>query len=156
VSARPAGYSGTPLVRKLGISAGHRVATFSAPEHLRELLGELPSAVRVEDDPQVPGSADARGGRRCDVVIAFVSSNRELEARLPRAQRLLAWDGGLWIAWPKGTSPLAGDVREDDVRRVAFPLGLVDNKVCAIDQDWSGLRLVHRKENRPTRSAPKR
>jgi hypothetical protein len=149
VSARPAGYSGTPLARKLGIAAGHCVATFSAPDHLPELLGDLPSGVRLETNPKVPGSVDAAGARRCDVVITFVRSNEQLEAQLPRALRLLAWDGGLWVAWPKGTSPLAGDVREDDVRRVAFPLGLVDNKVCAIDQDWSGLRVVYRKENRP-------
>jgi hypothetical protein len=145
----PAGYSGTPLVRKLGIAPGSRVATLQAPDHLPELLGELPSGARLEENPRAPRSFDASGARRCDVVIVFVRSNRELEARMPAAQRLLAWDGGLWIAWPKGTSPLAGDVREDDVRRVALPLGLVDNKVCAIDRDWSGLRLVYRKENRP-------
>lgn len=153
MSARPpVGYSGTPLPRKLGIEAGQCVATFSAPDYLPELLGELPSGVSVEKDPKVPGTTETAGARRCDVVIVFVRSNEELEAELPRVLRLLAWDGGLWVAWPKGSSPLAGDVREGDVRRVAFPLGLVDNKVCAIDQDWSGLRVVYRKENRPRSS----
>jgi hypothetical protein len=151
VNARPpAGYSGTPLLRKLGIAAGQRVATLGAPESFSALLGELPSGVQVELDPRVPRSVEGPKARRCDVVIAFVRSNAELGRRLPQAVRLLDWNGGLWVAWPKGTSPLAGDVREDDVRRAAFPLGLVDNKVCAIDQDWSGLRVVYRLGNRPS------
>ena len=149
----PAGYSGTPLVRKLDIAAGHRVATLGAPDHFPELLGELPSGVQMEANPRVPRSVEAPGARRCDVVIVFVRSNAELTRRIPQALMLLDWRGGLWVAWPKGSSPLAGDVREGDVRRVAFPLGLVDNKVCAIDQDWSGLRVVYRVENRPPSSS---
>ena len=149
MATSPAGYSGTPLPRKLGIKPGQRVATLSAPPHFPALLGDLPLGVRVEAEPSIPRSLEAAGARAFDVVVAFVRDQAELERRLPAAQRLLAWDGGLWIAWPKGSSPLASDLREDGVRSRALPLGLVDNKVCAVDQDWSGLRLVYRKENRP-------
>ena len=144
-----AGYSGTPLPRKLGIREGHRVAVLSPPVDPAPLLGALPMGVRLEVDPLVPVSAEAEGGRSFDVILAFVRDRAELSLRLPLAQRLLAWNGGLWISWPKGSSRLASDLREDHVRRAALAAGLVDNKVCAVDHDWSGLRLVYRIVDRP-------
>ena len=142
------GYSGTLLFRKLGIKAGHRVLTLWAPAHFARLLGELPEGVRVVAKAKPRPAAGARV-RRDDVVVVFVTSDEGLARRLPYAQRFLAWDGGLWVAWPKAGSALDSGVREDHVRRRALEAGLVDNKVCAIDGDWSGLRLVYRKKDRP-------
>lgn len=144
------GYSGTPLFRKLGIKPGHRVEGLWAPAHLPRLLGTLPEGVRLETDPDPSRAAGASERPGVDVVVVFVQTPAELQERLPFAKRLLAWDGGLWVAWPKAGSALDQGVREDDVRRYALQAGLVDNKVCAIDGDWSGLRLVYRKKDRPS------
>jgi hypothetical protein len=141
----PAGYSGTPLARKLGIRTGHRLATLHAPDHLPGLLDPLPGAVAIEPDP-APVSGPGAG---YDVVIVFVSQADALEERLDRARRLLAWNGGLWVAWPKKSSALHRDLAREAVREAGLDTGLVDNKVCAIDDDWSGLRFVYRAADRP-------
>jgi hypothetical protein len=135
-----AGYSGTPLAKKLGIRDGARVATLGAPSHLVSLLEPLPHGVRIRPD--------LRGGGEFDVLIVFVRSERELVDRFERARARLRVDGGLWVSWPKQSSPLASDLRESDVRAHGLSRGLVDNKVCAIDQDWSGLRFVVRLRDR--------
>jgi Protein of unknown function (DUF3052) len=128
------GYSGTPLPRKLGIKEGTTVVLVAAPERFERALGALPEGVVLRR-----GNRGARG-----TTIWFVRSRRELEQRWdPIAQAV--GEGTLWIAWPKQSSPLAGDVSEDTVREVALPRGLVDTKVCAIDEDWSGLRLTRRR-----------
>lgn len=136
-----AGYSGTPLARKLGIKAGHRVATLGAPDHFADLLAPLPASVSLLADP---GDDDP-----CDVIVAFVPTEDELEERFARGHALLDPAGGLWIAWPKQSSPLATRFRESDVRAHGLATGLVDNKICAIDADWSGLRFVVRTADRP-------
>jgi len=136
-----AGYSGTPLPTKLGIKEAHAVGLVNAPATFTTTLGSLPSGARV-----IRG---ARGKR--DVVIAFVSSRAALEAGLASWRSAIEPAGGLWIAWPKRASGVTTDVTEDVVREVALPTGLVDNKVCAIDGTWSGLRLVVRLENRRKR-----
>jgi hypothetical protein len=133
-----AGYSGTPLPKKLGINEGHTVATLSEPKAFGATLGALPAGVRLVHD--------LRGHR--DVVVAFFTQRATLAQRLPAMTRAIFPDGGLWIAWPKKASKVATDITEDVVRAVALPTGLVDNKVCAIDEVWSGLRLVVRVENR--------
>jgi hypothetical protein len=133
-----AGYSGTPLVRKLGIKPGFRVAWPAAPEGFEALLEGLPDAVSVR--------RALRG--RLDLVVGFVTARAELERRLPALRRAIAPDGTLWVAWPKRASGVATDMTEDVVREVALPTGLVDVKVCAIDATWSGLKLVVRKELR--------
>ena len=138
-----AGYSGTPLARKLGIKEGHSVAALWAPDHFPELLEPLPGRVRLR--------SDLRGGAPHDVLVAFVTSEKELRDRFARARSKLHTDGGLWIAWPKQSSPLATDLRESHVRAHGLAEGLVDNKICAIDQDWSGLRFVVRLVDRPKR-----
>jgi hypothetical protein len=138
-----AGYSGTPLARKLGIREGHVVAVMSGPPHFSALLDPLPPGVRLR--------ADLRGSGVLDVVILFVRSERELRQRFERARSRLQPAGGLWVAWPKQTSPLAEDLRESHVRAYGLSTGLVDNKICAIDGDWSGLRFVVRLADRPTR-----
>lgn len=135
--AAPAGYSGTPLVRKLGIGPGHRVAAVDAPPGFAALLPGLPEGVTLQ--------AGLRGKAPLDVAVVFVTRRAALERRLAEVRRRMTAAGGIWIAWPKKASGVATDVTEDVVRAVALPTGLVDNKVCAIDATWSGLRLVLRR-----------
>jgi hypothetical protein len=128
------GYSGTPLPKKLGIRAGARVAVVSPPDGFAGRLEPLPRGVRLR--------TGARG--RCDVVLFFVTRRAELSRRFPSFVRALEPDGGLWVAWPKRTSGVATDLNFDVVQTVGLATGLVDNKVCAIDPTWSGLRFVRR------------
>jgi hypothetical protein len=129
------GYSGTPLPRKLGIKPGHRVALLGAPDGFEaDTLGELPDGVGVV----------RRAGGEADVIVSFHTSRAELERRLPALRAMMEPAAGLWIAWPKRASKVPTDMTEDVVREIALPTGLVDNKVCAIDATWSGLRLVIR------------
>jgi hypothetical protein len=132
------GYSGTPLVRKLGVKPGMRVHYAAAPGGFAALLCELPDGVRVLAQP----SADL------DLVVLFVRSRAQLQRRLESLHAKLCQDGTLWIAWPKRASKVPTDMTEDVVRDVALPHGLVDVKVCAIDETWSGLKLVVRRELR--------
>jgi hypothetical protein len=132
-----AGYSGTPLPAKLGIKPGTRVAWPGAPEHFASLLGDL-SGVNVL----------ARAAGSMDVVVLFVTKRSVLERRLPALMEAIRPAGATWVAWPKRSSGVASDITEDVVRDIALPIGLVDTKVCAIDETWSGLKLVIRKELR--------
>ena len=141
MSARVAGAGpGTPLVHKLGIEPGASVGLFGAPRDFDLTLGELPEGVSVRR---------RAGGRAFDVIVAFHSRRSELERRLPALARGLDPAGGLWIAWPKRASGVATDVTEGAVRTLGLAAGLVDNKICAIDQVWSGLRFVYRLRDRP-------
>lgn len=133
------GYASTPLARKLGIRSGCRVGWAGAPAGFAALLDLSPSVVVDLELDQVRGY---------DVIVAFVADFDALGRALERFPGRLKWDGGLWIAWPKRGSPLAGELRASDVRRAGLAAGLVDNKVCAVDQDWSGLRFVYRKADR--------
>ena len=139
------GYSGTPLPRKLGIRDDHVVAFRGAPDTFRGTLGELPEGVTVRGRIGAPRNASAP---RLDVVIAFFERRSDFERHLPRLMDALDVDGGLWIAWPKGASGIHTDITENVVRDMGVDRGMVDNKVCAIDETWSGLRLVYRRENR--------
>jgi len=132
------GYSGTPLPKKLGIREGSRVALVSAPSGIDDVLGPLPAGADLR--------TSARG--RFDVVVFFVTRRAELTRRFPSFVRALEVDGGLWIAWPKKTSGVATDLVFDVVQQVGLDAGLVDNKVCAIDGTWSGLRFVRRVADR--------
>jgi hypothetical protein len=134
----PAGYSGTPLARKLGFKPGFAVAYVDAPEGFPALLGALPEGVTVRRRLRGP----------LDLVVCFVTARRALERRLPALRGALAPAGMLWVAWPKRSSGVDTDMTEDVVRDVALPTGLVDTKVCAIDATWSGLRLVVRRNLR--------
>lgn len=135
----PAGYSGTPLPRKLGIKPGARVALLDAPAAFDEVLGELPEGVAVRRRLLGP----------LDVVVAFFLERRGLERRISALRAALDPAGGLWIAWPKRASGVATDLTEDVVREIALANTLVDNKVAALDETWSGLRLVIRLRDRP-------
>jgi hypothetical protein len=133
-----AGYSGTPLAKKLGINPGHRVALLGAPDGLRASLEPLPAGVRV--------TTSARG--TLDVIVSFHDRRADLERRIPTLLQALDVDGGLWMAWPKKASGVPTDLTEDVQREIWLPIGLVDTKVCAIDDVWSGLRLCWRRELR--------
>lgn len=133
-----AGYSGRPLAAKLGIKPGWRVLARSPPQGYRELLEGLPEAVTLGED--LPGEVE--------MVHLFTRSRADLAAALPELLSRIRQDGAIWVSWPKRASGVPTDVTEDTVREVALPLGLVDVKVCAVDDTWSGLKLVIRKENR--------
>lgn len=134
-----AGYSGTPLVRKLGIGEGARVALLGAPAGFGADLEPLPAGARVL----------TRAGPDLDVALLFVTERAVLARRFPQVAGLVKPAGGLWVVWPKRASGVPTDLTEDVLREVGLPYGLVDNKVCAVDDTWSGLRFVWRKENRP-------
>ena len=133
-----AGYSGTPLVRKLGIKEGHRLAFPGAPQDFPALLGELPAGAEVRERVRGP----------LDVIVFFTRSSSELRRRLPALRRAMDPAAGLWIAWPKRASGVETDMTEDVARDLGYANTLVDNKVCAIDETWSGLRLVIRVRDR--------
>ena len=122
-----AGYSGTPLPVKLGIKEDSRVRLAYAPAGFARLLGIAPRA---------------RG--EADVIVLFASSGAKLRPNFERLRKSLHSRGGLWVAWPKKSSGVASDLDENEVRRIGLAAGLVDNKVCAIDETWSGLRFVVR------------
>ena len=138
--ARMAGYSGTPLPRKLGIKAGSRVALIGAPNDFLETLGPLPEGVSLVDPRE----------SNIDVLVAFVRNPGEVEEAFAALKPRLAWSGGLWLAWPKKRPGQPVRLLESTVREVGLAAGLVDNKVCAIDDRWSGLRFVWRLQDRPT------
>jgi hypothetical protein len=132
------GYSGTPLAKKLGIKAGDRVLALNAPDNYLELVDPLPPGVEIASD-------NAGAFQLCHL---FTNHRDELFARLPECVRSVDQDGTIWVSWYKKASKLPTEITEDRVREAAFPLGLVDVKVCAVDEKWSGLKLVIRKENR--------
>ena len=133
-----AGHSGTSLPRRLGIADGSRVALIKAPDGFADVLNPLPDGARLV--------TAARGPQ--DVVLFFVIRSAELQRRFGPLARAVAPAGGLWIAWPKRTAGVATDLNEAIVRGLGLSSGLVDNKVCAIDEAWSGLRFVYRRDDR--------
>ncbi len=136
-----AGYSGTPLVKKLGINDGAMVALLAAPANFAQTLAPLPDGVEVREQ--------ARG--KLDVIVFFATRERELARRFPVMARALQPAGGLWVAWPKKASCVATDLTFDPVQQTGLDCGLVDNKVCAIDETWSALRFVYRVADRSAR-----
>jgi hypothetical protein len=139
-----AGYSGTPLAKKLGIKPAMSVVVLHAPENFMELLGSLPPGVTVQ--------FSLRTGQRADLLIGFVTERQHLETNIGRLLASLPPDGVLWVAWPKKASKMKTDMSDEAIREVVLPTGWVDIKVCAIDATWSGLKLMLRKELRPSTS----
>lgn len=133
-----AGYSGTPLAKKLGIKDGFDILTINAPDNYLELLGPIPNTTTLSDKIH----SDV------DLIHLFTNSRDELFFRLAECVRTIKLDGSIWVSWYKKAAKLPTEITEDIVREAAFPLGLVDIKVCAVDDKWSGLKLVIRKENR--------
>jgi hypothetical protein len=133
-----AGYSGTPLPKKLGIKAGGKVHLIGPPAGYRKLLTPLPETVEF-----VPAFSATT-----DMIHVFSTRKAQLSKALPAIRKKMRADAVVWVSWPKKTARVATDLTEDVVREVALPLGFVDVKVCAIDEVWSGLKLVVRKELR--------
>ena len=133
-----AGYSGTSLAKKLGIKEGSRLCLLDAPANYQTLVAPLPAGVELGQ----------RMGRATDIVHVFSTKRAQLGKALRAALAKLRSDAVIWASWPKKSSKVPTDITEDVIRELALPLGLVDIKVCAIDEVWSGLKRVVRKENR--------
>lgn len=133
-----AGYSGTPLAKKLGIKPGATICLSHAPEHYRELVAPLPDGVRLV----------GRVNETADLIHIFVTRRKDLERGLTSMLKSMRPDGAVWVSWPKKSSGVDTDITEDTIRAVALPMGLVDIKVCAVDEVWSGLKLVIRRSGR--------
>jgi DUF3052 family protein len=138
-----AGYSGTPLAQKLGIKPAMTVIAIGAPVNYRKLLGQVANDIRPSD----------RVKDNSPFIHFFTTRRSELEKQLVRLQRKIADTGAVWVSWPKKSAGVATDVTEDVIRAVALPLGFVDVKVCAVDETWSGLKLMVRRENRRSTTA---
>lgn len=132
------GYSGTPLAKKLGLKEGSVVYARNAPSHYRDLLGPIPSSITFPN----------RLTRGVDIVHCFHLQASDLKQELIRLRKTLAPHAAIWVSWPKKASKVATDITEDVIRSAALPLGFVDIKVCAVDETWSGLKLVVRKSLR--------
>ena len=142
MSARPAaGYSGTPLAKKLGIESGDEVFLVGAPENYRKIVAP-PDGVRFA----------TRIGKKTDIVHVFATKRAKLEKAIRSVLAKMKPDAVLWASWPKTSSTVPTDITEDTIRQIALPLGLVDVKVCAVDEVWSGLKLMIRRENRLQRT----
>lgn len=133
-----AGYSGTPLAQKLGIKPGTTVVVIDIPANYRRLLGKHARNVTFTD----------RAGTNSGFIHLFVTRRRELDKQLHGLRKKLCDTGTLWVSWPKKSAGVPTDVTEDVIRAIALPLGFVDVKVCAVDETWSGLKLMIRRENR--------
>ena len=133
-----AGYSGTPLVKKLGIKPGDRIYVENGPDRYLKMLEPLPDGV----------SFVRRLTARVNMIHLFTKEANTVQAKLKDYMHKIVADGMIWVSWPKKAAKIPTDVTEDVIRKVALPLGLVDTKVCAVDEIWSGLKLVIRLENR--------
>jgi ABC-type Na+ transport system ATPase subunit NatA len=133
-----AGYSGTPLAQKLGIKPAQTVVVINEPANYRRLLGKLPDGVTFSHRLNV----------NSNFIHLFTTRRRELEKKLSILRERIAESGTVWVSWPKKSAGVPTDVTEDVIRDVALPLGFVDVKVCAVDETWSGLKLMIRRENR--------
>ncbi|MEO1515084.1 MAG: DUF3052 domain-containing protein [Bacteroidota bacterium] len=134
----PHGYSGTPLVKKLGIKSGMKIRFLNAPDNYAELLGPLPDEVELRHDYR----------KTLDFIHLFATDLRSMEKKLPILKDKIHKHGMIWVSWYKKSSKIPTDLTEDLIRESALALGLVDVKVCAVDERWSALKIVWRKENR--------
>ena len=136
-----AGYSGTPLPQKLGIKPGLTVVPINAPANYRRLLGQIPDSVTFSERLKSGSS----------FVHLFTSRRSEMQKKMSILRDKISDNGAIWVSWPKKSSGISTDVTEDVIREIALPLGFVDIKVCAVDDIWSGLKLMIRRENRKSR-----
>jgi len=140
-----AGYSGTPLAKKLGIKENFRIALLNAPKTFSNTLGPLPSSVKVSN----------RLSSELDLILFFVDSEKKLVKEFPKLAANLTFNGMIWIAWPKKASGVATDLSFGPVQRIGLDCGLVDVKICAVDEVWSGLKFVYRLKDRAKRDGGK-
>ena len=136
-----AGYSGTPLPQKLGIKPGLMVVTINAPANYRRLLGQIPDSVTFSERLKSGSS----------FVHLFTSRRSEMQKKMSILRDKISDNGAIWVSWPKKSSGISTDVTEDVIREIALPLGFVDIKVCAVDETWSGLKFMIRRENRKSK-----
>ena len=136
-----AGYSSTPLPKKLGIKEGSRIALINAPKDFPQALGELPHNAEIV----------ARVTKPLDIALLFVTTERALLRDFEKLSAKLVSNGMIWVAWPKKSSGVATDLSFDRVQRIGLDAGLVDVKICAIDDVWSGLKFVYRLKDRASR-----
>jgi len=136
-----AGYSGTPLPQKLGIKPGLMVVTVNAPANYRRLLGQIPDSITFSERLKSGSS----------FVHLFTSRRSEMQKKMSILRDKISDNGAIWVSWPKKSSGISTDVTEDVIREIALPLGFVDIKVCAVDETWSGLKLMIRRENRKSK-----
>ena len=136
-----AGYSGTPLPQKLGIKPGLMVVTINPPANYRRLLGQIPDSVTFSERLKSGSS----------FVHLFTSRRSEMQKKMSILRDKISDNGAIWVSWPKKSSGISTDVTEDVIREIALPFGFVDIKVCAVDETWSGLKLMIRRENRKSR-----
>jgi hypothetical protein len=134
----PSGYSGTPLAKKLGIKSGFNIRLINAPEHYLSLFTDLPTDICFIDQP----------GSKLNLIHFFTKSYDELSEMLPVLKEQITQNGIIWISWPKKASKIVTDITEDRIRNLALETELVDVKVCAVDETWSGLKLVIRLKDR--------
>ena len=137
-----AGYSGTPLVKKLGVKEGFRVGLLNPPDEFEMELSPLPNNVRI---------TVSHLSKPLDLILLFVDSQKTLRREFPKAARKIAVHGMLWIAWPKKASGVVTDLSDNSVRQIGLDAGLVDVKVCAVNDIWSGLKFVYRLQDRMSR-----
>lgn len=135
----PAGYSSTPLARKLGLKSGMTYLLINEPTHYLELFADFPAEVVLLDEPVLT---------TLDFCHLFVTQRTELETQLAQLKPLLKKDGLIWISWPKGKSKIPTEVNREAIREIGLASGLVDVKVCAVDKDWSALKFVYRLKDR--------
>jgi hypothetical protein len=135
------GYSKRSLAEKLGIKEGFRIAILNPPENYTPVLGALPAGVTVDD----------RGRTGMDLIHCFVMSKREAASAIWALKDNISPSGALWVSWPKASSGVKTDLNENVIREIGLKSGLVDVKVCAVDEMWSGLKLVYRLKDRPSR-----
>jgi len=133
----PVGYSGTPLVKKLGIKTDFKLLLVNIPDHYWDLLETLPDNI-----------VEAKTHEKADFIHLFVTSQDFLASQIPQLKEKLATHGMLWISWPKGSSKIPKDLNENNIRKAGLDAGLVDVKICAVDQDWSGLKFMYRVKDR--------
>ena len=136
-----AGYSGTPLPQKLGIKPGLMVVTINPPANYRRLLGQIPDSITFSERLKSGSS----------FVHLFTSRRSEMQKKMSILRDKISDNGAIWVSWPKKSSGISTDVTEDVIREIALPLGFVDIKVCAVDETWSGLKLMIRRENRKSK-----
>lgn len=134
-----AGYSGTPLAKKLGFKEGSRAGLVNAPRGFQKELAPLPNDVQIMTEPL---------RKSLDLIVLFVDSRQALKKQFPKLARKLVSNGMLWIAWPKKASGVVTDISESDVRQIGLEAGLVDVKICAVNDIWSGLKFVYRLKDR--------
>jgi len=135
----PAGYSGTPLAKKLGIKSGFKMILHQAPEHYFELFADLPKDIEMLQNI---------GNENVDFIHLFFTTKADLEKQAIRYKQALKKDGLMWVSWPKGKSKIETDLKREPIREHLLTIGLVDVKVAAIDEDWSGLKFVYRVKDR--------